>query len=255
MLCFVQCTFNCCSWRVTPGSLLTLDFKISGAECIHWELTCTSEDMNCKGGTCAAPTTGSRWNGAVSNKTRMVHEQKSRLKFYLGWMDKRQTLGTTCVFSLWNTAANVHVTLISIVLKELSAHFPGGLQFRRSFLLNSLLAALGGNKANCTLQSYWPVYSSCYTCWWELIMHGCAFSRSIICKSVFNQFSFHCFFQIASDYQTHHRLRESQGRDMAEYLNERIQWWSIGEACLILSVGICQVVILRRFFAEKRSTI
>ena len=42
---------------------------------------------------------------------------------------------------------------------------------------------------------------------------------------------------------------------MAEYLNERIQWWSIGEACLILSVGICQVVILRRFFAEKRSTI
>ena len=61
--------------------------------------------------------------------------------------------------------------------------------------------------------------------------------------------------QIASDYQTHHRLRESQGRDMAEYLNERIQWWSIGEACLILSVGICQVVILRRFFAEKRSTI
>ncbi|XP_073239278.1 transmembrane emp24 domain-containing protein 7-like [Porites lutea] len=61
--------------------------------------------------------------------------------------------------------------------------------------------------------------------------------------------------KIATDYQTHHRLRESQGRDMAEYLNERIQWWSIGEACLILSVGICQVVILRRFFAEKRSTI
>ena len=86
-------------------------------------------------------------------------------------------------------------------------------------------------------------------------MYGCAFSSSIICKSVCNQFSFHCFFQIASDYQTHHRLRESQGRDMAEYLNERIQWWSIGEACLILSVGICQVVILRRFFAEKRSTI
>lgn len=61
--------------------------------------------------------------------------------------------------------------------------------------------------------------------------------------------------KIATDYQTHHRLRESQGRDMAEYLNERIQWWSVGEACLILSVGICQVVILRRFFAEKRSTI
>lgn len=61
--------------------------------------------------------------------------------------------------------------------------------------------------------------------------------------------------KIATDYQTHHRLRESQGRDMAEYLNERVQWWSIGEAFLIVSVGICQVVILRRFFAEKRSTI
>lgn len=61
--------------------------------------------------------------------------------------------------------------------------------------------------------------------------------------------------KIATDYQTHHRLRESQGRDMAEYLNERVQWWSIGEACLIISVGICQVIILRRFFAEKRSTI
>lgn len=69
--------------------------------------------------------------------------------------------------------------------------------------------------------------------------------------------SFYLIFliQIATDYQTHHRLRESQGRDMAEYLNERIQWWSVGEACLILSVGICQVIILRRFFAEKRSTI
>ncbi|XP_074615653.1 transmembrane emp24 domain-containing protein 3-like [Acropora palmata] len=61
--------------------------------------------------------------------------------------------------------------------------------------------------------------------------------------------------KITTDYQTHHRLRESQGRDMAEYLNERVQWWSVGEAFLIVSVGICQVVILRRFFAEKRSTI
>ncbi|EDO42051.1 predicted protein [Nematostella vectensis] len=61
--------------------------------------------------------------------------------------------------------------------------------------------------------------------------------------------------KIAIDYQTHHRLRESQGRDMAEYLNERVQWWSVGESVLIVIVGICQVFILRQFFAERRSNI
>ena len=101
------------------------------------------------------------------------------------------------------------------------------------------------------------VYISCSACQWELILHKCLCTVVILLlkMSWSSSFSFLCFIQIASDYQTHHRLRESQGRDMAEYLNERTQWWSIGEACLILSVGICQVVVLRRFFAEKRSTI
>ncbi|KAK3706222.1 hypothetical protein QZH41_010287, partial [Actinostola sp. cb2023] len=61
--------------------------------------------------------------------------------------------------------------------------------------------------------------------------------------------------KIAIDYQTHHRLRESQGRDLSEYLNERVQWWSVGESILIVIVGICQVFILRNFFAERRSNI
>lgn len=57
------------------------------------------------------------------------------------------------------------------------------------------------------------------------------------------------------DYQTHHRLREAKGRDGAEYLNERVQYWSLGEALILVVVGLCQVLILRRFFANKRNQI
>ena len=61
--------------------------------------------------------------------------------------------------------------------------------------------------------------------------------------------------KIVRDYQTHHRLREAQGRDMGEYLNERVQYWSLGEALLLVLVGLAQVFVLRWFFAEKRSSI
>ena len=61
--------------------------------------------------------------------------------------------------------------------------------------------------------------------------------------------------KIVRDYQTHHRLREAQGRDMGEYLNERVQYWSLGETLLLVLVGLGQVFILRWFFAEKRSNI
>ena len=61
--------------------------------------------------------------------------------------------------------------------------------------------------------------------------------------------------KVVVDYQTHHRLREAQARDRAEYLNERVQYWSIGESVLIVILSIGQVFVLRRFFAEKRSNI
>ena len=60
---------------------------------------------------------------------------------------------------------------------------------------------------------------------------------------------------IVEDYQKHHRMREAQGRDEAEYLNERVQYWSLGEAVLLVVVGLTTVFILRRFFTEKRSRI
>ncbi|GAB6020198.1 hypothetical protein CHUAL_002919 [Chamberlinius hualienensis] len=57
------------------------------------------------------------------------------------------------------------------------------------------------------------------------------------------------------DYQTHHRLRETQGRKRAEDLNERVLYWSIGETLAILCIGISQVIILKTFFSEKKPLI
>ncbi|KAK3928136.1 Transmembrane emp24 domain-containing protein 3 [Frankliniella fusca] len=54
------------------------------------------------------------------------------------------------------------------------------------------------------------------------------------------------------DYQTHHRLQEAQGRKRAEDLNERVLWWSLLETVAICTIAICQVVILRNFFSEKK---
>lgn len=54
------------------------------------------------------------------------------------------------------------------------------------------------------------------------------------------------------DFQTHHRLRETQGRKRAEDLNERVLWWSCLETLAILTISIGQVFILRNFFTEKK---
>jgi protein ERP2 len=54
------------------------------------------------------------------------------------------------------------------------------------------------------------------------------------------------------DFQTHHRLREAQGRKRAEDLNERVLWVSILESSAILIIGISTVIVLRSFFSEKR---
>lgn len=54
------------------------------------------------------------------------------------------------------------------------------------------------------------------------------------------------------DYQTHHRLREAQGRKRAEDLNERVLWWSLTETIAVLTIAIGQVLVLRNFFSEKK---
>lgn len=54
------------------------------------------------------------------------------------------------------------------------------------------------------------------------------------------------------DFQTHHRLREAQGRKRAEDLNERVLWWSVMETFAVLVITIGQVFVLKNFFTEKK---
>lgn len=54
------------------------------------------------------------------------------------------------------------------------------------------------------------------------------------------------------DYQTHHRLRETQSRHRAEDLNERIMIWSVFVTVAIMMVGFGQVFVLKSFFSEKK---
>jgi p24 family protein gamma-3 len=53
------------------------------------------------------------------------------------------------------------------------------------------------------------------------------------------------------DYQTHHRLREAQGRKRGEDLNERVLWFSVIETTAILIVSIFTIIAIRRLFSEK----
>eukprot|EP00096_Caligus_rogercresseyi_P001942 TRINITY_DN1346_c0_g1_i1.p1 TRINITY_DN1346_c0_g1~~TRINITY_DN1346_c0_g1_i1.p1 ORF type:complete len:218 (-),score=80.11 TRINITY_DN1346_c0_g1_i1:237-890(-) len=57
-----------------------------------------------------------------------------------------------------------------------------------------------------------------------------------------------------NDFQTHHRLRETQGRKRAEELNERVMIWSSFVSIAILTVGFFQVVILKSFFSNKKDS-
>lgn len=58
--------------------------------------------------------------------------------------------------------------------------------------------------------------------------------------------------KVVVDYQTHHRLREAQGRAFAEDLSDRVQYWSLGQSIVILAVSIGQILVLRSFFTDKR---
>lgn len=57
-----------------------------------------------------------------------------------------------------------------------------------------------------------------------------------------------------ADTQTHFRLREAQGRAFAEDLHDRVMYWSIGESIVVLIIGLGQVLVLRSFFTEKKTS-
>ncbi|XP_049639633.1 transmembrane emp24 domain-containing protein 3 [Suncus etruscus] len=56
------------------------------------------------------------------------------------------------------------------------------------------------------------------------------------------------------DSQTHYRLREAQDRARAEDLNSRVSSWSVGETVALLLVSLGQVLLLKSFFTDKRSS-
>ena len=45
------------------------------------------------------------------------------------------------------------------------------------------------------------------------------------------------------------------GRNVAEYLFDRVKYWSLGQTVLIVFVAAGQVFTLRKFFAEKKENI
>ncbi|XP_034880224.1 transmembrane emp24 domain-containing protein 3 [Mirounga angustirostris] len=56
------------------------------------------------------------------------------------------------------------------------------------------------------------------------------------------------------DSQTHYRLREAQDRARAEDLSSRVSCWSVGEVIALLVVSFSQVLLLKAFFTEKRTS-
>ena len=61
--------------------------------------------------------------------------------------------------------------------------------------------------------------------------------------------------KVIVDYQTHFRLRETQGRDHAEEINEIVAYLSLAEAIVLVVISVAEVFILRSFFADRRTGI
>jgi hypothetical protein len=53
-------------------------------------------------------------------------------------------------------------------------------------------------------------------------------------------------------YQREYRLKESQGRFLAETINKGVFWYSLGQTIIIMAIMISQVLILKCFFTEHR---
>ena len=67
--------------------------------------------------------------------------------------------------------------------------------------------------------------------------------------------SIHNAMNVIIDFQTHHRIRESHGRSVAERVNERVLWWSLMETGIIVIISISQILVLRWLFVDKKSAI
>jgi p24 family protein beta-1 len=60
----------------------------------------------------------------------------------------------------------------------------------------------------------------------------------------------HAKLQQIDTMQNYHYHRERQHRNTAESTNTRVQWWTIAETAVILSVVTLQVVMVRSWFSK-----
>lgn len=67
--------------------------------------------------------------------------------------------------------------------------------------------------------------------------------------------SIHENLNVIQRYQNFHRVKEANGRLAADSLRERVMWWSVGQSVIIISVGIAQVFVLRRFFTVSKENL
>ena len=61
--------------------------------------------------------------------------------------------------------------------------------------------------------------------------------------------------QVIEQYQNHHRIREANGRLVAQMLNEKVAMWSVSQTVIGVVMGVVQVYILKRFFAMRKEDI
>ncbi len=53
-------------------------------------------------------------------------------------------------------------------------------------------------------------------------------------------------------YQTAYRIIEARGQYIADSLNRKVQWWSLGQSVIILIIGFGQIFVLKMLFLEPK---
>jgi hypothetical protein len=81
------------------------------------------------------------------------------------------------------------------------------------------------------------------------------YSFALLCQLEQSSANIHENLNSLIEAQTHYRLNENKGRKRAEDLNSKVLWWSLSEAAVVITITIAQVVILKNFFSDKKSTI
>merc|ERR1712179_803070 len=61
--------------------------------------------------------------------------------------------------------------------------------------------------------------------------------------------------KVIEQYQNNHRIREANGRLVAQMLNEKVSMWSFSQTLVGVIMGVVQVYILKRFFSSRKEEI